>query len=952
MNPMLRRLWWKEFRLLWPIALAVALLALGSGWVISQFVETHHARNGVLTPLALGAVALFAFAAASAAFAGEREAGTLDLLDALPVDRGLLWFGKATFAAGSTFGLALMFTMVAELYTDRTMLKGVGDSPTPFLGVAANYALLLCEALAWGLLWSAVARTALTAALLSLASVAVAFLLGMTQFDANMEIVALDGGFVRSALVRSVLALGALAASRAVLTRGHRPERAAMDPRPSSAPALRPPGGVAPAWSGMTAFRRLLWATWRESRRTWLILGGVIFASWLLAVLLGYGVRAALPIICGLVAFLAAGVVAFGVENRGGTARFHLQHGVRPGLIWLAKVLPVLALATGVCLIVITYALLWFASGPAGSPLRSGPWRQEATSRAIAFFATYVAVVLGPFAVGVLSGQVIRRGITAGVVGLVGCLVCFVPLGLLVLAGMIPIASLVLVPPALLGISWAWTGDWVAERPGFGRWARLGIFVAIPFTALMGLYIAHRGWSVPDVGPIAAPAARPALAPGQDAAPLYEEAVRKLGESEVGGMEMMMGGSGGMMSSMMAGEAPPPPDPMVAVPPPSTGDNAIVAPPPVLPEGDAAFVQPPPADDAEPARRLLRDEALALAIRAADLPGANFPSDPPSTQSAGTMGTTWRQGLSTLTTALIRDAAERRERGDLAGAWRDLVAIPKMARHAGSSGPMIGRTLGSALEQPAIPAMIAWAFDPRQTPELLRAARDAILALPPGPFEDNLRAEAAYDEWAVDRPLADLQAGLGSNQAAILSEGPIAWFVYEAPWERERARRISRELISWGIAQRIDFSGLTKTLALDEPDAPLYRNYQTSPLARLALANSAGQLMGLANGESRRRALILVLALRAWQLSHSGTYPDRLEELVPSELAELPRDPTNGQRYRYGVGYQRPEGEAGMSGMMGGIPPSGLSVPSAQRWSLSTPLSVAPLELPDVTPKP
>ena len=951
MNPMLRRLWWKEFRLLWPIALAVALLALGAGLVISQFDENHPARNGLLTPLALGAVALFAFAAASAAFAGEREAGTLDLLDALPVDRGLLWFGKATFAAGSTFGLALLFTIVAELFTHRSMSRDRGNPFTPFFGVAANYALLLFEALAWGLLWSAVARTALTAALLSLASVAVAFTLGLTQFDSGMQIVALDGGFVRSTLVRSVLALVALAVSRAVLTRGHRPERAATAPRPSSAPALRPPGGVAPAWSGMTAFRRLLWATWRESRRTWLILGGLIFASWLVAVLLEYSPRAGLPIICGLVAFLAAGVVAFGAENRGGTARFHLQHGVRPGLIWLAKVLPVLALATGVCLIVITYALLWFASGPAGSQLRSGPWRQEATSRANEYFAIYVAIMLGPFAVGVLSGQVIRRGITAGVVGLVGCLVCFVPLGLLVQAGMIPIAGLVLVPPALLGISWAWTGDWVAERPGFGRWARLGIFAAIPFTALMALYIAHRGWGIPDVGPIAAPAARPALAPGQDAAPLYEEAVRKLGESEVGGMEMMMGGSGGMMG-MMAGDAPPPADPMIIAPPPSTGDNAIVAPPPVLPEGDAAFVQPPPADDAEPARRQLRDEALALAIRAADLPGANFPSDPPSTQSVGTMGTTWRQGLSTLTSALIRDAAERRERGDLAGTWRDLVAIPKMARHAGISGPMIGRTLASALEQQAYSAMIDWSSDPRQTPELLRAARDAILALPPGPFEDNLRAEAAYDEWAVERPLADLQAGLGSNRGGIFSGGHIAWFVYEVPWERERARRISRELIAALLARRFDFSGLTSTLALVDPNSYYNRSYQTSPLARLALTNGPGQITGLVQGESRRRALILVLALRAWQLSHGGTYPDTLEELVPSELAELPRDPTNGQAYRYSFSYDGPEGQAGMSG---GIRPSDPSVTAPKRWSLAYPLSYMirePIKLPNVTPKP
>jgi hypothetical protein len=43
--------------------------------------------------------------------------------------------------------------------------------------------------------------------------------------------------------------------------------------------------------------------------------------------------------------------------------------------------------------------------------------------------------------------------------------------------------------------------------------------------------------------------------------------------------------------------------------------------------------------------------------------------------------------------------------------------------------------------------------------------------------------------------------------------------------------------------------------------------------------------------EVARRALVQVLAIRAWQLRHDGRLPDRLEALVPEELPNLPGDP-------------------------------------------------------------
>ena len=42
-----------------------------------------------------------------------------------------------------------------------------------------------------------------------------------------------------------------------------------------------------------------------------------------------------------------------------------------------------------------------------------------------------------------------------------------------------------------------------------------------------------------------------------------------------------------------------------------------------------------------------------------------------------------------------------------------------------------------------------------------------------------------------------------------------------------------------------------------------------------------------------------ILAIRAWQLKHDGQFPERLEALVPEELASLPKDPYSGHPFGF-----------------------------------------------------
>ena len=50
---------------------------------------------------------------------------------------------------------------------------------------------------------------------------------------------------------------------------------------------------------------------------------------------------------------------------------------------------------------------------------------------------------------------------------------------------------------------------------------------------------------------------------------------------------------------------------------------------------------------------------------------------------------------------------------------------------------------------------------------------------------------------------------------------------------------------------------------------------------------------------SARRALVQVMAIRAWQLEHEGRFPEHLDDIVPDELASLPVNPYSGKPFGY-----------------------------------------------------
>ena len=75
------RLWWKDARQFWPIWTFLILAAAALQGLVLHYGDPSARHFGGLGIVALGWATLYACAVGSAAFAGERESGTLRFLD-------------------------------------------------------------------------------------------------------------------------------------------------------------------------------------------------------------------------------------------------------------------------------------------------------------------------------------------------------------------------------------------------------------------------------------------------------------------------------------------------------------------------------------------------------------------------------------------------------------------------------------------------------------------------------------------------------------------------------------------------------------------------------------------------------------------------------------------------------------------------------------------------------
>jgi ABC-2 family transporter protein len=856
---MYARLWWKDARQFWPIWVLLVVCAAAIQWMMLFFIGDP-ARNGVFGALALLWAGLYGLAAGAAAFAGERETGTLRLLEILSIDRRVVWAGKTSFAVVSTLILTAALLVIAAFGTERSDLLTRYTSRS-VISAIISVVLFVLVALGWGLFWSSILKSALVAALAAMGCTG----LMLGYFVRNLHLI--DAASFAVALLAVVVATIAashvfftrsvplrrfplLFRSPIVFTESPSPRARRMQVRSPSAVIPMPPSRenaamrhsqASPATrvgrrSWMLETRNLVWQTIKEGRTIWLMVLAVALALPASNVSLGGEVLAQMevPILIFLLV-IATAVSAFGLENRARTQRFLVHHGARPGSVWLVKVLTWLV---GLVAIAITFGCLFVLvrilapPGAFSRPSRGEDWGLVAACVPLAY------------AVALICGMAFRRGVTAFVVaamltfGLVLPSIGLVQEKMLAATG-IPVAAL-----AVLAVSWLWRTDWFMERPAPGRWLRLGFSIAAASVTLFACYVGSRVWSVPDIGPIAAPEAWArtssiVASPESNAADLYREAARVLRDSSDSGQFLSRNTS-----------------------------------------------------------------ALELIQRAAARPDCRFNRSDRPTLLDEQHPLPWVPFVRLV--ALEED--RRLSEGDLAGSWEDIVVLFRMSTHfLEESGVDRATPLLTIAEREALIAAMDWALAPGQTSERLHAALVAYRSLPAMPApRDVVRAQSNLFENTLDLPVNALREYLGTllygQRVATLRAGGIPELgminLVTTPWELARARRVNRAVSAAALesagrepGHRLEHYWHSRELFYEDELLP-------DPLNRISRP-AQDYLAADVQNEVARRALVQVFAIRAWQLKHNGEFPERLEMLVPDELPSLPIDPYSDRPFGY-----------------------------------------------------
>ena len=865
---MVARLWWKDARQFWPIWVLLAVVGLAAQWLILHYVG-ENARNGGLAVVALGWTCLYAFAIAASAFAGERENRTLHLLDALPVDRWWIWTGKVSFAIVSTFALGILLFLVAALATD------IWDRFTPWWGLFSGAAILFVV-LGCGLFWSAVMSNALLAAVLAV-------------FTALLLVPALDGemnlqlGREARFLYQVFCGLVGLGASCWLFIRSGPPQRPLirrrvhpLKARPAAVPVEVATRIPRQPWYWPAAARSLTWQAYRELHSVWWWLGLLCLV---VPPCFYIGQKAPYEawMLCLLTANIVAGTSVFGIENRARTQVFLANEGVQPGLVWLIKTsiwlaaMVTLWILTALVCVLFARLPLGFGPDPAGSLL------------------IFVGLLLITTAIPILCGMVIRRGITAGTVALLILTLVVPALAGLFATRMLPGVFLVLFPLVVLAVSFAWSRDWMMDRPGAGRWIKLAALLAGGFGALFAAYVAVRVQGVPTLEPareaqIFTFATPTKVAASDNAADLYRQAAKIISPMP-----------GEVYKVIQNGWDP-------------KAENAV------------AWYQK-------------NASALELIRKASLMPACRFTVLETQTAFSLFEGTSYDiQQTSAIVPLVTLSVLGHQTRGDLDAAWQDLTVLFRISRQWFGTVPMYQAFAALRCESEALSRAMAWSIDSKQPPERLRKALDSYRRLPSMPdAAEPIRAVAQMVQNTEKLPHAELVQQIlnlvaRDSQSLETSMHNLWADVVTTPWELARAGKASRLL----LASKIQLSNLDPWYT--EPQASSRGNLWTklalttgTPEQILAPTRSS-RLMRARRWFSRcslRSTVTLTTGIgtrpfngpscRFWRCGsgsseHNGRLPEHLQDLVTAHLLdELPKDPyTPGHRF----GYVRSSGQA------------------------------------------
>jgi hypothetical protein len=235
------------------------------------------------------------------------------------------------------------------------------------------------------------------------------------------------------------------------------------------------------------------------------------------------------------------------------------------------------------------------------------------------------------------------------------------------------------------------------------------------------------------------------------------------------------------------------------------------------------------------------------------------------------------------------------------------LTLLRISEQLASNTPTFNRTMiATTIHQRAVGLAFEWLADPKQTPDTARQALADLKSLPPLPnLSQCLRVESLLVERALDLSGVDLAILLFHPSTGPRPYvNPINLFMTSkilcAPWERERARRLCRQMVAEDLVN----------VSLDPSERPrgsfqTFLSLRGSQIAHFFLQMTPTLVARLDQEHVSSRALIQSVALVVWKLDHAGKEAEKLEDLVPGLLEKLPIDPDSGRPF----GYVRSNGQ-------------------------------------------
>jgi hypothetical protein len=837
---MFRRLVWKEYRLQWPLWIAMAALTILIELLLYWGLPPGDRPLSIFCA-AGGLPAFYLLGCGAMLFAGEHESGVYEFQRSLPVRAATVFFAKMAFSAVAAMAMFALMNLLAFALTGWTLHPPGDFSPVRVLLVLDFFGV---ELFLWAVLFSLKTRGVVAAALL-----------GVTAASFSLQVMsprAIDPNDWTSRYWPAMPCRMVFAAVLALLVvrfgaRWFRERRARVrHPVHGLSPmaAVTAAPGVS-AWCSKpdrtVMLARLVWLHWRQA---WRLMALVVActAPFVVVGILNVRHDAVGPFVLALAPLPLLGVCAFLHDQKGHGFRFLADHGVPPKYVWLSRQLMVLLPALLLLLLLLSSAVFLLSRG-AFDHVAQRDVRMAVT---ILFYVFgYVVLAIG---VGQMASMVFRSGILAGVCSILAAL----PLALwwaLMLFWHVPWWWSVLpIPLAMFLATRLRVHGWLVERNTFRAWLPPILALAIPAVALVVAVPLYRIYEIPSVQidrqRLIAEFDRPPTAEEQATMRLYEQAWQH------------------------------------SVSPWSyTTDRT---------DYGAPWPRYVKADNGRKIDLLdANRQAVRLALEASR--GKTF--DPKGRAP-------WFSLARSLSPALMQSAEALEADGKLDEALERYLAVVRMALECRRWSQVWGNDwCADRLERDAYERLAVWAARPKQTRERILAARRQIEQLTSHlSLDDAVRLEYSV-LYRTIRGAPDFLV-LGQNGQATLPWLAALWL--RLPWERERALRLLDVEVSRDLNRVWTYCCSTRWELLDVMRECLH----LEPISEDCLPadawwwNQRTLTDRFKAMQTARAAVRLVLTLEAWKVEH-GALPKTLQEMVGPDLPELPIDPYANEPFVY-----------------------------------------------------